>query len=1422
MTSTPRAPSRLAGLVGLGAAVLAVLAPGTASAFDYVALGDSYSSGTGTREYYEDCERSFNAYSHRIDPQIPGNLKLIACGGAKTNAIAGQANQLSADTEYVTISVGGNDAGFSDVLLECAQPEWLSDCDPKIDAAQATINNTLPGLLNGVYSNIRSKAPNAAVTVVGYPRLFNGEDCNAATFFEGGEMTRLNQTADLLAEMTRARAQAHGFGFADPRGAYLGHAVCDDDEWLNGLSNPTGESFHPNVRGHDIGYAGIVRAALLAQPAPADARGPNGRIAFTRGAAGSEDVFVINSNGPPFPTNLTADNGGTDTDPAFSPDGTKIAFASVRNGETDLEIYVLSLASGALTKLTNNTADDREPTWSPNGQAIAFRSARDGNNEIYKMTASGGSQTRLTANADSEFAPAWSPDGAEIAYQRFGSQNDIWKMSSDGQGQTRLTTDGANDGAPEYSPNGTQIAFHSNRGGSDFEIFTMSATGGSQTARTSNSANDERPAWSPSGGSIAFSSDRDGDHEIYTMTSTGGSQTRRTTLSGTDIAPSWQGDKTPPATTLAAEPQGTINTSTPTFTFSADEPGSTFECKVDSGAFTGCSSPSQTQVLSEGSHTFQVRAIDPSGNVDGSPAQRSVTIEAPIQTAITSGPSGPINTPTATFSFDAANPSTVFVCLVDDVPVSVPCSSEFTTAALPDGPHSFTVRGTDGVNTSEDSSEFVVDTVAPDTSLASGPGAVTNQVRPSFELAAQEGSSFECRIDSAPFASCVSPFEPGEDLPDGAHTFEARATDPAGNAEVDPLVVAFEVDTAAPDAAIDDGPPEATDPPAAPTATSNNQHPFSFSSGDGTASFECRLDSLDEADWVACDSPFAPPAPLADGNHVFEVRSVDPASNAGDAASRRFVVDATAPETTITGGPAQGASVKDATFVFEADDPDASYECRLDSSDDGDWEPCEPGMKLVVPGSQTEADPDGQPLSEGPHEFEVRAFDQLGNRDGTAEARGFTIDRTAPSTTLAGEPAGPINDPTPTFSFAGAGGAASFECKIDAAAFAVCMSPLTLPPQPDGAHTFSVRALDAAGNADDPVVRDFRVDTAEPVVTIGGRSLTNDATPTFDLSADEPVSFTCKVDEAPVACGASVTSPTLTQQGPHTLSVRATDAAGNVTDASKPFEFDSLPPQTTLVSGPTGSVGDPTPTFAFSGGAGDDLECRVDAAAFAPCSSPWTTPVLADGSHTAESRAVDEAGNADPTPVRWAIIVDTSAPQVTIDTGPREVTREAAPAFTFSAPGASRFECALDGGDFAPCTSPHSTGALGYGDHTFAVRAYDAAGNRGDATVRSFTITTASNDFSIAKPKKNTKRGTADLFVTVPDPGRLELGGKGVKRVTKAVSKPGTTKLRITATGSAARRLEDEGALKLVARVTFTPDGGDAKTKSKRIKLVRR
>jgi lysophospholipase L1-like esterase len=256
-------------VVAVALAVPLLVAPPAqaAGAPPYVALGDSYSSGVGTRSYIDDgtsCHRSTYAYPSLLAAARGYALSFKACSGAKIPDVTNtQLSALSSATRYVTISVGGNDAGFAGVLTECAQPGWASNCDGAVNTAQSYINNTLPSKLATLYSSIQTKAPSARVVVVGYPRVFNGEDCNAGTFFSPAEETRLNQTADLLNGKLSAAAAARGFGFANPTSRFTGHAVCDSTEWLNGLSNPVSESYHPNRAGQSSGYLPLVSGLLV-------------------------------------------------------------------------------------------------------------------------------------------------------------------------------------------------------------------------------------------------------------------------------------------------------------------------------------------------------------------------------------------------------------------------------------------------------------------------------------------------------------------------------------------------------------------------------------------------------------------------------------------------------------------------------------------------------------------------------------------------------------------------------------------------------------------------------------------------------------------------------------------------------------------------------------------------------------------------------------------------------------------------------------------------------------------------------------------------------------------------------------------------------------------------------------------------------
>ena len=266
MLATPRrAALLLSALLALLSPLLAVPAA-HAAAPSYVALGDSYASGTGTRSYIADgtsCQRSTQAYPSLIAAARGYALNFRACSGATIPDVTNtQLAALGPATSYVSISVGGNDAGFADVLTTCAQPWWMSNCNGRIDTAQSFIDNTLPARLTTLYSSIRSRAPGARVVVVGYPRIFNGEDCNAFTWFSPAEETRLNQTADLLNSRISAAASAAGFSFADPTSRFIGHAVCDDAEWINGLSSPISESYHPKAVGHSGGYTPTVSPLL--------------------------------------------------------------------------------------------------------------------------------------------------------------------------------------------------------------------------------------------------------------------------------------------------------------------------------------------------------------------------------------------------------------------------------------------------------------------------------------------------------------------------------------------------------------------------------------------------------------------------------------------------------------------------------------------------------------------------------------------------------------------------------------------------------------------------------------------------------------------------------------------------------------------------------------------------------------------------------------------------------------------------------------------------------------------------------------------------------------------------------------------------------------------------------------------------------
>jgi Tol biopolymer transport system component len=233
-----------------------------------------------------------------------------------------------------------------------------------------------------------------------------------------------------------------------------------------------------------------------------------------------------------------------------------IAFSSTRDTLSQevvlAQISVMNPDGSNRIRLTTSEGDDNDPAWSPDGTKIAFSSTRDGGGpammgvpaEIYVMNADGSNPTRLTIDGGND-EPAWSPDGTRIAFTKYKDGSaDIYVMGADGSNPTRLTTADVTDDEPAWSPDGTKIVFSSSRGTGVDEIHIMNADGSNPIVVTSSEGafDDDAPTWSPDGAKIAFSSNREGQTEIFVVDPDGTNLTRLTTDGGLD--PAWSPDGT--------------------------------------------------------------------------------------------------------------------------------------------------------------------------------------------------------------------------------------------------------------------------------------------------------------------------------------------------------------------------------------------------------------------------------------------------------------------------------------------------------------------------------------------------------------------------------------------------------------------------------------------------------------------------------------------------------------------------------------------------------------------------------------------------------------------------------------------------------------------------------------------------------------
>ena len=232
--------------------------PASAAAANYVALGDSYASGVGSGSYTAEsgsCLRSTLAY-----PQLwtnghkPSSFKFVACSGASTADVsANQLSALSSSTTLVSVTVGGNDVGFSKVMQDCVI-YGTDTCVADVNAAENKARTQLPGWLDTTYNGIRTHAPNARVVVVDYPRFYH--DLWYCIGLSSTSRNKINEGADVLDGVIQQAAARHDFAFADVRSAFAsGHEICDSGSWLHSVDwGNMVQSYHPTAAGQSGGY----------------------------------------------------------------------------------------------------------------------------------------------------------------------------------------------------------------------------------------------------------------------------------------------------------------------------------------------------------------------------------------------------------------------------------------------------------------------------------------------------------------------------------------------------------------------------------------------------------------------------------------------------------------------------------------------------------------------------------------------------------------------------------------------------------------------------------------------------------------------------------------------------------------------------------------------------------------------------------------------------------------------------------------------------------------------------------------------------------------------------------------------------------------------------------------------------------------
>lgn len=585
-------------------------------------------------------------------------------------------------------------------------------------------------------------------------------------------------------------------------------------------------------------------------------------------------------------------------------------------------------------------------------------------------------------------------------------------------------------------------------------------------------------------------------------------------------------DVFPVTVTITGGPTGAVGTQPVVFTFTSNAPsGETYQCSLDNpDVFAACTSPVSYTGLSIGNHVFCVRGSDQFGNLSNT-ACRTFTYDNTPPAAPTVVRSAPGASPTsqtnAVITATANSPGGSLEGSLDGGAFAA-ITSPVLLSGLTEGGHIYTVRQLSdaGVASPTASVSWTVDTVAPAvpalvrTSPVSSP---TTQTTATFTITgAEAGLTFEASRDGGAFATVTSPATL-TGLGDGTHTYQVRAVDAAGNVGA-PASNTWTV---------------ATEPPPPPNPTCGvNGRTLTCTWATVPAGYVVTC-ALDNGAGAACTSPAVYTA-LADGAHTWRFCLIDQAGNVS-CATYSFTISTPAATVTITGAPPAQSSSVTATFTFVSTASPSTFECQLDGLA---FAPC------ASPATYTQ-------VPNGAHVFCVRGRDSTGTLSANTPCYTWTSGgpMTPPVLIRTSPAASPSTSTTASFTVSGAPAGSVLQASIDGGTFANIANPLTLTGLADGAHLLAVRYIDVEGNTSISVANSWVVDTtAPPAPTVAGPSpVTASANATLTFTDTEVgVTFRCSLDGAAYTpCVSPMTYANL-PTGTHAFSVRAVDAAGNI------------------------------------------------------------------------------------------------------------------------------------------------------------------------------------------------------------------------------------------------------------------------------------